>query len=203
MSGWGVGGRPRIHVARRLEDYPPPNPQPTPCILWEGAVDRNDYGLVQVDRKRMRAHRWVWEAKFGPIPEGQVVRHKCDNPPCINTDHLELGTIADNNRDARERNHVGSPPILAPSEVRRLVAEREAGRTYKAIFDDWPELHGRVRSIRTLSNAVKRAERDGLDGLSPVAPEGYHRERPPWKRNKVTPYGGWRERGPGGHTAAG
>jgi hypothetical protein len=48
---------------------------------------------------------------IGPIPKGMVIRHKCDNPKCINPAHLELGTPYDNSADmvARDRSTVGKP----------------------------------------------------------------------------------------------
>lgn len=54
-------------------------------------------------------HRWAWMLVNGPIPPGMVVRHRCDNPPCANPDHLELGTVADNSRDAVERGRIYRP----------------------------------------------------------------------------------------------
>lgn len=47
------------------------------------------------------AHRYVYKEKHGPIPEGLQVLHKCDNPRCINLDHLFLGTQLDNVQRSR------------------------------------------------------------------------------------------------------
>ena len=51
--------------------------------------------------------RFVYTVQFGRIPDGLLVRHKCDNPACINPDHLELGTPAENAEDASKRNRLG------------------------------------------------------------------------------------------------
>jgi hypothetical protein len=50
-------------------------------------------------RKKVLAHRHIWEQCFGPIPVGMFVLHKCDNPPCVNPEHLFLGTQKDNMMD--------------------------------------------------------------------------------------------------------
>jgi len=137
-------GRPVVHVKRTLADYPPPTPQPTLCRLWQGAVDRDGYGVFtrkhQGDKRLYkRVHRWVWEQAMGPIPEGLVVRHRCDNRVCFRLDHLELGTVADNNRDAQERNHLGPIRAMPPSIVREIWFRHEAGESYRKIAPDYPE----------------------------------------------------------------
>lgn len=48
-------------------------------------------------------HRFIYEQCFGKIKEGLVIRHKCDNPSCINPEHLEIGTHRDNVNDKVKR----------------------------------------------------------------------------------------------------
>lgn len=80
------------------------------CLVWTGANDGTfGYGRVWVKGRgsgrgcTINAHHWVWEQINGPVPTGMVVRHRCDNPPCVSIEHLELGTQADNARDRDER----------------------------------------------------------------------------------------------------
>ena len=60
--------------------------------------------IIVRDNKRMTINRYVWILKKGKIPKGMIVRHKCDNPRCININHLVLGTPKDNSRDMCCRN---------------------------------------------------------------------------------------------------
>ncbi|MCD1287310.1 HNH endonuclease [Brevibacterium sp. CCUG 69071] len=62
-------------------------------------TDRDGYGLFSFGNRHRRAHRASYELHVGPIPDGLVVRHKCDNPPCVNPLHLEVGTGVDNTND--------------------------------------------------------------------------------------------------------
>lgn len=73
------------------------------CWEWAGNTLRTGYGRVSMNSKTVAAHRLAYETWVGPIPEGHVVRHKCDNPPCINPDHLETGTHLDNMKDMVDR----------------------------------------------------------------------------------------------------
>lgn len=81
-------------------------------------------------KKRMYyLHRYLFELEFGVIPEGLVVRHSCDNPSCVNLEHLTLGTPLDNNGDKVKRNrqargeHNGNAK-LTREEVLRIKADK-------------------------------------------------------------------------------
>lgn len=76
---------------------------PVSCWFWRGNKPDGRYGHFCYESQTVKAHRWIYELLNGPIPEGMVVRHKCDNPWCVKPSHLEIGTPADNIRDKYER----------------------------------------------------------------------------------------------------
>lgn len=72
------------------------------CWLWKGKRRSHGYGVISVNGKPMGAHRVSYELFVGPIPEGLVVRHYvCNNPNCVNPEHLKLGTSEDNAWDKK------------------------------------------------------------------------------------------------------
>lgn len=74
------------------------------CWTWRGVVDREGYGVMRLKgRSRAKAHRFSYELAHGPIPAGAMVRHFCDNPSCVNPEHLLIGSAKDNKRDCMER----------------------------------------------------------------------------------------------------
>ena len=112
---------------------------PNECWRWLGpwggrATDRRPYFMAH--RRRTMAYRWVYELVHGvEVPDGQVLRHTCDNGAwpigCCNPHHLVPGTTQDNSNDMMERERHGLPKT-ARNGIRRLLEE---GRTQQEIAD--------------------------------------------------------------------
>jgi hypothetical protein len=94
-------------ISRRripLEDrfWPKVNKRgPDECWEWNGCTKPFGYGFIsrRPSGNSELAHRVSWELANGPIPDGLYVLHRCDNPPCVNPNHLFLGDYGDNARD--------------------------------------------------------------------------------------------------------
>ena len=105
------------------------------CIEWEGLRNSKGYGRAWYEGKMWLAHRAAWAKVHGPIPEGMCILHRCDNPPCVNSDHLFVGTQADNIRDAQRKGRMPTPRHGTPSMYNwgkcRCKECGEARRDYK------------------------------------------------------------------------
>jgi HNH endonuclease len=90
-------------VKKRFEEKCIPEPN-SGCWLWTGAVNIKGYGQIKINKKTQSAYRISYELYKGTIPPNMHIRHKCDNPLCVNPDHLILGTHNDNMQDMISRN---------------------------------------------------------------------------------------------------
>lgn len=95
------------------------------CWEWLGPKNRvGGYGIFYRKSKKYYAHRYYYEAVFGEIPKGFNACHKCDNPGCVNPNHIFIGTHRDNMLDASKKGRIGkrrSPPLckMGHNDIRR------------------------------------------------------------------------------------
>lgn len=95
------------------------------CHNWLGCTTPDGYPRVgRNGNHNLRGHRYFYEQLHGKIPKGLVVRHTCDNPLCLNPDHLILGTVDENVQDRSERartnNHVSLEQVEEIKKLRSL-----------------------------------------------------------------------------------
>ena len=94
------------------KDGPVPahRPELGPCWVWTAST-RNGYGQFYLDGDNLVASRVSWAITHGHIPDGLHALHDCDNRPCVNPEHLFLGSIADNNADMHRKGRGFVPPV--------------------------------------------------------------------------------------------
>lgn len=108
------------------------------CWFWQGGTSPDGYGKVKRFGKTIRAHRLFYEHHVEPVPEGLWVLHKCDNPLCVNPDHLWVGTQLDNEQDKDAKGRRPEPKntlrLNHAGEVKTLSElEKESGLSKKVI----------------------------------------------------------------------
>ena len=149
------------------------------CWLWLGSKDQDGYPMFQAsirDMKFRKGHRVSYALFRGPVTEGMMVCHTCDNPSCVNPDHLFLGTGLDNMQDkiAKGRSRV---PIGEKSPHAKITEEQAQAiladpRPYTVIAEHYGIAAATVGSIkqrqswRHLQGEAVRFKRVGRPGMS-------------------------------------
>ncbi len=133
------------------------------CWLWIGAKSPDGYGSFWWDLVVQKSHRVSWQIHFGPIPDGLLVCHRCDNPSCVNPAHLFLGTAKDNTADCMQKGRRNTPVgHTRPADVVRRIAaaRRETLRLHPEVIPRGVRSHrakftaDQVREIRALYPAT-------------------------------------------------
>lgn len=122
------------------------------CLVYTGGcASRSGHRQISFKGKMRQVHRVAWTIVNGPIPDGLCVLHSCDNPPCVNVDHLWLGTVQDNNRD---RDAKGRGKLPRPDQIRRL----RPGPTVHGTLTAYVKRKCRCRACRK-ANSDYRAQK--------------------------------------------
>lgn len=116
------------------------------CWVWQGTCDDDGYGMFWLDGRMHRAHRVSFSLFVRELDAGEIVRHTCDNPPCVRPAHLIPGTHADNVADCIRRN-------------RRAVLRGEQNPAHKLTDEE-------VLDIRALGGTMLQREIGDLFGVT-------------------------------------
>lgn len=162
VRGVPAEGNPKKSVLERISQKINVDPD-TGCFIWTGAVaggnkgvENSKYGYIRINGKSLRVHRFYYELINGPIPDGMVICHRCDNRLCINPEHLFPGTQADNLQDMVEKGRDSHPrgednnSKLTESEVFSIREQAEKGASLHELSAKYG-VH-----VVTVRNIVKR-----------------------------------------------
>lgn len=107
----------------------------TPCIPWCGSIDEYGYGYLNIDGRRTRAHRAIYENRKGKIPHGLVLDHLCCNKTCVNPDHLEAvsnwGNVKRGNSYTAKNSRKTHCPQGHPLSGKNLLVRRRPNRVQR------------------------------------------------------------------------
>jgi hypothetical protein len=108
------------------------------CWIWKGSKIRG-YGVLFY-KQQIRAHRFSYMIHHGPLDKTKVICHKCDNPECVNPDHLYQGTTQENSRDASERNRIRTGSRHHKAKITEEDLKIILDRKYKGV--DLAKIYG-------------------------------------------------------------
>lgn len=132
----------------------------TGCWEWTKKKFKNGYGCFTYRGRYLLAHRVSYEAYYGEEPLGMLVMHSCDNPSCVNPQHLSLGTHSDNYKDMLAKGR-GNPARgsrhprykLSDDDIKEIINRRNSGELCKDLA---VEFSVSSKTISVVSRGVQR-----------------------------------------------
>jgi len=121
------------------------------CLEWQGSIGEWGYGCVSYHGVTWLAHRLAYYLKHNKHPGEWLVCHHCDNPACVNPEHLFLGTNKDNMRDAKAKGRTVPPARPSPEQQVRGERQWKARLTDAAVVDIRARYTGAYGELRALA----------------------------------------------------
>ncbi len=151
-------------LGERLRENVAASHPATPCLVYRGPLNATGYGYPRLVSRTQGTllHRWIVEQFDGPLLPGEVVMHRCDNPPCFRYDHLKRATQRENLLDAMAKgrhrfvSHIGEDngsAVLDEATVLAIRADWDAGGVTQTVLAERYHM-----SKSQIGNIVKRRQ---------------------------------------------
>jgi len=141
------------------------------CWLWRAGTDKNGYGK----KNGIAAHRisWIYSRSNRDIPNNKIIRHTCDNPPCVNPFHLRCGTIQDNANDMKNRNRslLGEKhpdASFKDEEVKQILYELYLGKSIVSLAKKYNVLEiviSKIANGHTWKHIYSQLQQEHIDQI--------------------------------------
>jgi hypothetical protein len=143
----------QIETARKSEALKMVIPTTKEDLAWDAACGNHGYGVLNRNNKVISAHRLSYELYYGLIPKGKHVLHTCDVRPCVNPDHLFLGSNSDNVADkvAKERHVFGEASAISKLTNAQVMSIRQkyaqGGTSHRKLAREYDVSHQLIAGV--------------------------------------------------------
>lgn len=155
------------------------------CWHWIGLKSKYGYGKMCINSKNLTAHRFMYEMINGDIPSNMFICHKCDNPACVNPNHLFLGNVRDNTVDMVQKNR--APNYKGNNNPRSKITDKIVLEIYNKAKYSGISYNKLAREYKISASLVSEIMRGNLWGHLNLEPyQKYNSKKNSNHRNKLT-----------------